>query len=330
MYQPLNRASHVPSAARDHGPRKGWDAKFAWLRLIVFQRCNDRSLTLAEKRSPTVFEKIAQLKWNQYLALMRRDGEYGPIDLNADLTAPILPSADSGTQLNYEQELKDDLDNTIQILQVRSPTNVDTVRKSLGVESFVKQLSHVVQRSIAVRQRQGNRKDGDIEAETIFEDLQKGENGEDPEEPEFEDGYENEVWVKVGLGSGSAISDPGLTRANPYIWAALIKEQLAPQYGTVAAERGRGIFGRMKLNMTFIRDSAHTVFELLNAGTRIAFAGSVGEVQSELFDGIKRILREISLFFISENSLSMRKWWTLSDALQDSTPCQETWRALLY
>ncbi|KAJ7886620.1 hypothetical protein B0H14DRAFT_2563296 [Mycena olivaceomarginata] len=85
-----------------------------------------------------------------------------------------------GTQLNYEQELKDDLDNTIQTLQVRSSTNVDTVRKSLGVESFVKQLSHVVQRSIAVRQRQGNR-----------------------------------------------------------IWAALIKEQLAPQYGTVAAERGR-------------------------------------------------------------------------------------------
>jgi hypothetical protein len=124
----------------------------------------------------------------------------------------------------------------------------------------------------------------------------------------------------------------------------LIKEQLAPQYGTVAAERGRGIFGRMKVrsltasqtithlslggkltlnfdavrvtqllfqpNMTFIRDSAHTVFEPLNAGTRIAFAGSVGEVQSELLDGIKRILREISLFFIGENSLSMRKWWS--------------------
>ncbi|KAJ7315031.1 hypothetical protein DFH08DRAFT_716140, partial [Mycena albidolilacea] len=32
----------------------------------------------------------------------------------------------------------------------------------------------------------GFMKDADIEAENIFEDLQKGENSEDPEEPEFE------------------------------------------------------------------------------------------------------------------------------------------------
>jgi hypothetical protein len=90
--------------------------------------------------------------------------------------------------LNHKQEIKADLDKTIQTLQDRSSTNIDTVRKSLGVESFVKQLSRAVQQSIAVRQRKGNR-----------------------------------------------------------IWAPLIKEQLVVQYGTVAAERGRGMFGRMKV-----------------------------------------------------------------------------------
>ncbi|KAJ7940013.1 hypothetical protein B0H13DRAFT_1850212 [Mycena leptocephala] len=195
MYQLLNRALHVPSG----------DSVAPEMQQEI------TGLEKAEKRSPTVFEKIAQLKWNQYLALMRRDGEYGPTDLNAVLTAPILPSVqtqwhlgvnveipallsvffavlpfffEKGTQLNYKQELKDDLDNTIQTLQVRSSTNVDT------------------------------------------------------------------------------------------------------------------------LNMTFIRDSAHTVFESLNGGTRIAFAGSVGEVQSEPLDGIKRILRDISLFFIGFDTMS--------------------------
>ncbi|KAJ7480387.1 hypothetical protein B0H11DRAFT_2024898 [Mycena galericulata] len=272
MYQLLNRASHAPSGD-SVGPEMQQEI------VDLEKRCTDRALTLvqsvdvifkriaaevvkavnlAEKRSPTVFEKIARLKWNQYLALMRREGEYGPTDLNADLTAPILPSVQTQWHLGvnveipallsvFFQELKVDLDNSIQTLQVRSSTNVDTVRKSLGVESFVKELSHVVQRSIALRQRQGNR-----------------------------------------------------------IWAPLIKEQLAPQYGLVAAERGRGMFGRMKeLNMTFIRDSAHAVFEPLNAGTCIAFAGNVGEVQTELLGGIKRILREVSLLFIGfENTMS--------------------------
>ncbi|KAJ7920348.1 hypothetical protein B0H13DRAFT_1987178 [Mycena leptocephala] len=271
MYQLLNRASHAPSGD-SVGPEMQQEI------VDLEKRCTDRALTLvqsvdvifkriaaevvkavtlAEKRSPTVFEKIARLKWNQYLALMRREGEYGPTDLNADLTAPILPSVQTQWHLGvnveipallsvFFEELKVELDNSIQTLQVRSSTNIDTVRKSLGVESFVKELSHVVQRSIALRQRQGNR-----------------------------------------------------------MWAPLIKEQLAPQYGLVAAERGRGMFGRMKLNMTFIRDSAHAVFEPLNAGTCIAFAGNVGEVQTELLGGIKRILREVSLLFIGfENTVS--------------------------
>ncbi|KAJ7917953.1 hypothetical protein B0H13DRAFT_2321892 [Mycena leptocephala] len=97
---------------------------------------------------------------------MRREGEYGPTDLIADLTASILPLVQPQWHLGmnveipallsvFFQELKVDLASSIQTLQVRSSTNVDTVRKSLGVESFVKELSHVLQRSIALRQRQG-------------------------------------------------------------------------------------------------------------------------------------------------------------------------------
>ncbi|KAJ7842101.1 hypothetical protein B0H14DRAFT_3140018 [Mycena olivaceomarginata] len=281
MYQLLNRASHVPSADRV-GPemrqeiinleKVGKPILHICHLLLPFQRCTDRALTLVQSieaifktiaaevakavsvaagRSPTIFENIARtLKWNQYLALMRREGEYGANDLNMALTATILPSVQTQWHLginveissllsDFFQEIKADLDKTIQTLQDRSSTNIDTVRKSLGVESFVKQLSRAVQQSIAVRQRKGNR-----------------------------------------------------------IWAPLIKEQLVVQYGSVAAERGRGMFGRMKLNMAFIRDSAHEIFEPLNDGTRMAFAGSVEQVQIELLGGIKRILREIRLLFI--------------------------------
>ncbi|KAJ7939815.1 hypothetical protein B0H13DRAFT_2497563 [Mycena leptocephala] len=119
MYQLLNRASHVPSG---DSVAPEMQQEITGLE----KRCNDRSFTLvrsvdvifkrigaevvkavdvAEKRSPTVFEKIAQLKWNQYLALMRRDGEYGPTDLNADLTAPILPSVQTQWHLGVNVEI---------------------------------------------------------------------------------------------------------------------------------------------------------------------------------------------------------------------------------
>jgi hypothetical protein len=78
--------------------------------------------------------------------------------------------------------------------------------------------------------------------------------------------------------------------------------------------------------MAFIRDSAHEIFEPLNDGTRMAFAGSVEQVQIELLGGIKRILREIRLLFIGK---ILQK--QLSDALiycQDSKPM--TWRASLW
>ncbi|KAJ6567520.1 hypothetical protein B0H10DRAFT_1965351 [Mycena sp. CBHHK59/15] len=191
---------------------------------------------------------------------MRRDGEYGPNDLNKDLTAPILPSVQTQWHmginveiptllsvffqgLNQKQEIKTDLDGTIHALGDDSSTNIDVVRKSLGVESFVKELSRAVQQSITVRQRKGNR-----------------------------------------------------------IWAPLIKEQLVPQYAIVATERGHGMFGRMKLNKAFIRDSARGVFEHLNEGTRTAFAGTADQVRMELLGAMKRMLREIHLLFIGFES----------------------------
>ncbi|KAJ7937754.1 hypothetical protein B0H13DRAFT_1852390 [Mycena leptocephala] len=106
----------------------------------------------------------------------------------------------------FFQKLQVDLDHSIQTLQVWSSTDVDTVRKSLAVESFLKKLSRIVQRSIDLRQRQGNR-----------------------------------------------------------IWAPLIKEQLATQY----------------------------------SGKRTRHE-SVDEVQTELHDGIKRMIREINHLFIGE------------------------------
>lgn len=81
-----------------------------------------------------------------------------------------------------------DLDETIRALGVRSASNIDTVRKSLGLELFMKELSHDVQQSITRRQRKGSR-----------------------------------------------------------IWASSIKERLLPQYATAAAQKGRGMFGRMKV-----------------------------------------------------------------------------------
>lgn len=60
----------------------------------------------AEGRSPTVFQNIAlTVRWNQYLAIMRRDGEYGGNNLNADLTATILSSVQSQWHLGINVEI---------------------------------------------------------------------------------------------------------------------------------------------------------------------------------------------------------------------------------
>ncbi|KAJ7819594.1 hypothetical protein B0H14DRAFT_2836031, partial [Mycena olivaceomarginata] len=287
MWQLLNRASYAPSASGDCvGPEMRQDI------VDLEKRCTDRAHTLvqsieaifkriatevaqavavAARRSPTVFENIAQtLKWNQYQALMRREGEYAARDLNMDLTTTILPSVQTQWHLGinveipallsaFFQEIEADLKRTVEALHARSSTSIETVRKSLEVESFVKELSHAVQQSIAVRQRKGNR-----------------------------------------------------------IWAPLIKEQLVAQYGLVAAERGPGMFVRMKLNMAFIRDSAHVIFEPLNVGTRMVFTGTVDQVQIELIGEIKRILREIRLLFIGFETHDLEGLTTVETVLRDN------------
>ncbi|KAJ6616575.1 hypothetical protein B0H10DRAFT_2219401 [Mycena sp. CBHHK59/15] len=179
LYQLLNRASHVPSeeSARPgirqdvlNLEKRCTDKAHALVQSIevIFKRIAAevaKAVSVAEARSTSVFENIAlTLRWNQYLALMRRDGEYGPNDLNKDLTAPILPSVQTQWHMGinveiptllsvFFQEIKTDLDGTIHALGDDSSTNIDVVRKSLGVESFVKELSRAVQQSITVRQR---------------------------------------------------------------------------------------------------------------------------------------------------------------------------------
>ncbi|KAJ6618590.1 hypothetical protein B0H10DRAFT_2029236 [Mycena sp. CBHHK59/15] len=207
-YQLLNRASYVPSEDSDVRPG---------IRQDIFnleKRCTDRADALvqcinaifkkivaevskavgvAEGRSPTVFKNIAlTLKWNQYLALMRREGEYGPNNLNTDLTATIFPSIQTQWHMGINVEIPTLLSDFFQEIKG------DLDRSSLGVESFVKELSHAVQQLITLRQRKASR-----------------------------------------------------------IWAPSMKAQLVPQYAIVAAEKGRGMFGRMKVRRQYTHISSN-------------------------------------------------------------------------
>ncbi|KAJ7940096.1 P-loop containing nucleoside triphosphate hydrolase protein [Mycena leptocephala] len=182
-YQFLNRASHAPSENSDVAgirrdildlEKRCTDSTDVLVQSIegIFNRIAAevaKAVGVAEVQSPAVFESLAlRLRWNQYLALMRRDGEYGGNNLNADLTAIILSSVQSQWHLginveiaavlsNFFQDMGTDLDETIRALGVRSASNIDTVRKSLGLELFMKELSHDVQQSITSRQRKGSR-----------------------------------------------------------------------------------------------------------------------------------------------------------------------------
>ncbi|KAJ6623891.1 hypothetical protein B0H10DRAFT_2008729 [Mycena sp. CBHHK59/15] len=283
-YQFLNRASHAPSENSDVAgirrdildlEKRCTDSTDVLVQSIeaIFNRIAAevaKAVGVAEVQSPAVFESLAlRLRWNQYLALMRRDGEYGGNNLNADLTAIILSSVQSQWHLginveiaavlsNFFQDMGTDLDETIRALGVRSASNIDTVRKSLGLELFMKELSHDVQQSITSRQRKGSR-----------------------------------------------------------IWAPSIKERLLPQYATAATQKGRGMFGRMKLNAAFIRDSAHTIFESLNDATRTGFAESVEEVRSQLLGRLKRMLREIQLLFIGFGSSTSNDFELVESIMSD-------------
>ncbi|KAJ7909877.1 hypothetical protein B0H13DRAFT_2661314 [Mycena leptocephala] len=179
-YQLLTRVSHVP--CRDSDVEQdiislekrctvSADALVESIEVIFKRIAGEvaKAVSVAEERSSNVFQNIAMtLRWNQYLALMRREGEYGVTNLNADLTATILPSVQNQWHVGINVEIatllsvffeviENDLNTTVQALVVRSSSKIDTVRKSLGVESYMRELFQAVQQSIARRQREGSR-----------------------------------------------------------------------------------------------------------------------------------------------------------------------------
>ncbi|KAK7002503.1 hypothetical protein R3P38DRAFT_3043280 [Favolaschia claudopus] len=123
----------------------------------------------ARGQSPYVFQTIAQqCKWNQYLALMRRHGEFGSINLNVRLTAAVAESASLRTRWHsgFNEEIPALMSECAKDLQTRVLLTVrklaEKVQKPLdkfsqSLDTSVERLFTRVETLVTVQQRQSSR-----------------------------------------------------------------------------------------------------------------------------------------------------------------------------
>ncbi|KAK7027222.1 hypothetical protein R3P38DRAFT_2942002 [Favolaschia claudopus] len=120
----------------------------------------------AKQQSLHVFQAVAEThKWNQYLALMRRQGEFGSTNLNALLTSPIADS--ESLQRLWHVVFNEDIPRTVlhcmKSIHTAISSSVSNLRhrsvdKSLhSIETSVQDLSSTITKGITIQQRQARR-----------------------------------------------------------------------------------------------------------------------------------------------------------------------------
>ncbi|KAJ7659768.1 hypothetical protein DFH06DRAFT_1326791 [Mycena polygramma] len=197
----------------------------------------EKAVSEAERNSPAVFESHTAKKWNTYCAMMRQEGRYDNGNLNADLTKTILPAIQQKWYnavnvriplycCDFIGDLRDEFNLTLDLISTASPQhNLNQIRKSIALESVLKDLDVVNIESTRSAQRSG-------------------------------------------------------TRA----WTPLIRENLVAQYARASAEKGPGMYNRMKrlpvfrggantlqMNRHFIESDASQIFSPLNDSVRSLF-----------------------------------------------------------
>ncbi|KAJ7786657.1 hypothetical protein B0H16DRAFT_1491220 [Mycena metata] len=186
------------------------------------------TLRQAEGKSPSIFQSHEAKKWNQYR------GKYETGNLNADLTKDILPLVQRNnlTPLrikDYAEEIQEDLINT-----VKSVSNDPSVRKSLGIETFMTSLHVANMDATKTAQRQGSR-----------------------------------------------------------TWEPLMKRLLKPQYTKVSAEKGNGMYKRMKMNREFIQNHRSQLYGQMNVDIRNLFKESVANILHDNRLAFKRLCTQM-------------------------------------
>ncbi|KAJ7724281.1 hypothetical protein B0H16DRAFT_1895589 [Mycena metata] len=200
----------------------------------------DAAVSDAEGKSPSIFQSHEAKKWNQYRAMMRQEGQYETGNLNADLTKDILPlvqrdwniAVNNLTPLrikDYAEEIQEDLINT-----VKSVSNDPSVRKSLGIETFMTSLHVANMDATKTAQRQGSR-----------------------------------------------------------TWEPLMKRLLKPQYTKVSAEKGNGMYKRMKMNREFIQNHRSQLYGQMNVDIRNLFKESVANILHDNRLAFKRLCTQM-------------------------------------
>ncbi|KAJ6451513.1 hypothetical protein C8R47DRAFT_1204505 [Mycena vitilis] len=215
----------------------------------------EKAVSEAERNSPAVFESHTAMRWNTYCAMMRQEGRYDNGNLNADLTKTILPAIQQKWYnavnvriplycRDFLGDLRDEFNLTLDLISTASPQhNLNQIRKSIALESVLKDLDVV-----------------------------------------------NIEFTRSAQRSG--------TRA----WTPLIREHLVAQYARASAEKGPGMYNRMKrlpvfrsaannlqMNKNFIESDASQIFSPLNDSVRELFDSATAHVG--MSDGV--ILKQL-------------------------------------
>ncbi|KAJ7204338.1 hypothetical protein GGX14DRAFT_460067 [Mycena pura] len=183
------------------------------------QKVVEKAVKEAEKQSPRIFESHENKKWNQYKAMMRQDGQYEGGSLNADLTETVLPEvqrpwneAVNGqvplSLVEFTDDIKKELADTIKLI---CNSLFDDNTRAL-MEHFITAVQSPDPSTVNLRKSLG--------LDTFLSTLTSSNN--------------------QATSSAQRLG----TRA----WESLMKEQLGPQYAKVCAEKGPGMYKRMKVS----------------------------------------------------------------------------------
>ncbi|KAF7347559.1 Glycosyltransferase family 22 protein [Mycena venus] len=209
------------------------------------------ALDEAERQSPRIFKDKEKFKWNQYRAMMRQYGQYENGNLNADLTNEILPAIQQSwykavnTSIPLEikvfcDDLRKELNKMVENICLQPGRHSSSsLRKSLGIESFIDDLSRMDLDCTKSTQRQGSRS-----------------------------------------------------------WEPLMKGMLDDQYNKVSAEKGPGMYKRMKANQRYIEDNASNLYGKLYKITEKLFSDTVNNINEcnrEEFSRFTKTMRQFLL-----------------------------------
>ncbi|KAJ7754954.1 hypothetical protein DFH07DRAFT_773520 [Mycena maculata] len=235
----------------------------------------------AERASPGIFAiRAKNMKWNQYKAMMRMDGLYSipggqpeNRSLNSDLTSSILPAVMQAWTVGVNVENPKHLKQFYQVVLLLLRRTIGSYLTQKIRDEFADAVKLICQTNTSHKAANLLRSLG---LDAFVTDL------------------------KVQNDSAAA----GAARIGSRTWDSEVKERLLPQYAKASAEKGPGMFKRMKGNKLFIEANAGMVFGDIGPKVHCSFMESVKAIEELIATKLARLTKQLRISCLGSDSKS--------------------------